>query len=288
MWITFPAVRPGKPQGDPAAGAEDDARQGLDRVEGDRGGDSARGCHSRLLERECHPCAGDADTAWCERQRARGGEGRQSDERRSDRVVHVERLQHRGSACQPRRGRESHPRKDRRREPEAGQPPPAGDRHDEHERGEQQPARQQPEAGPGRAHQQVDDCAGAGDREAGVTAQPAALAMVDVAGEQPDPDRIAQTSREHCVRERAEPIAAPRLVGADPRAGRAQGAAPGPGGGRERNEERHAGEHDRPGVEAAELDGRARKRAAGADAGRHEHADPGEGGDRAERRRERE
>jgi hypothetical protein len=131
-----------KPQRDPARRAEDDARQRLDGVKGDGSGDRTRSSDPGLLERDRHPCPGEACTARSQRHQARRGERRQPDEGRSDRVVDLQRVQDGCPARDAAGGGKRRPGEDGRAEPEPGQPvPPAGDRHDEYERREQQRVR---------------------------------------------------------------------------------------------------------------------------------------------------
>jgi hypothetical protein len=53
-------ARPGGAKGEPAARSEQQARQGLDRVEGERGGDGGGSGDPRLLEGDGHPGSGPA------------------------------------------------------------------------------------------------------------------------------------------------------------------------------------------------------------------------------------
>jgi hypothetical protein len=258
-------------------------------MKGDGSGDRARSSDPGLLERDRHPCPGEACAARSQRYQARRGERSQPDERRSDRVADVQRVQHGCAARDAAGGGERRPGEDGRAEPEPGQPvPPAGDRHDQCEWREQQPGRQDPGRGSARTHECIDGGARACDREAGAAARPPALGGVDVACEQPDPDRVAETRRQHHVRQRPEPIAAPGLVQADLAAGRPQRRTPGAGRCTERDQERGAAERDRRRVKLAQPGRGVADAAVCVDAARRERADPGEGGDGAERRRERE
>jgi hypothetical protein len=87
-------------------------------VKGDGSGDRTRSSDPGLLERDRHPCPGEACTARSQRHQARRGERRQPDEGRSDRVVDLQRVQDGCPARDAAGGGKRRPGEDGRAEPE--------------------------------------------------------------------------------------------------------------------------------------------------------------------------